>query len=221
MAVPKFLQQLVNTDFRNCEDKKLIDMTVRAKVIVSVYTSQEWLTPFEETMINGFRHYLEKMEEELQIKNILNFDIMEMLHMNINVDQLLKELESVTITALDDNALCCLGLKLRMALIVMSQQENLTETQRQTIEIVRKFDNLTAREMEQRGYRVVDSAELTDADPEEIAEALVDMDFNALLDWADALKETSAKNEKDAEMLVHVNNEIMRRSLERSGGLLS
>ena len=138
---------------------------------------------------------------------------MEMLHMNINVDQLLKELESVTITALDDNALCCLGLKLRMALIVMSQQENLTETQRQTIEIVRKFDNLTAREMEQRGYR--------DADPEEIAEALVDMDFNALLDWADALKETSAKNEKDAEMLVHVNNEIMRRSLERSGGLLS
>jgi hypothetical protein len=155
------------------------------------------------------------------IKNILNFDIMEMLHMNINVDQLLKELESVTITALDDNALCCLGLKLRMALIVMSQQENLTETQRQTIEIVRKFDNLTAREMEQRGYRVVDSAELTDADPEEIAEALVDMDFNALLDWADALKETSAKNEKDAEMLVHVNNEIMRRSLERSGGLLS
>lgn len=93
--------------------------------------------------------------------------------------------------------------------------------QRQTIEIVRKFDNLTAREMEQRGYRVVDSAELTDADPEEIAEALVDMDFNALLDWADALKETSAKNEKDAEMLVHVNNEIMRRSLERSGGLLS
>ena len=152
------------------------------------------------------------------IKNILNFDIMEMLHMNINVDQLLKELESVTITA---NALCCLGLKLRMALIVMSQQENLTETQRQTIEIVRKFDNLTAREMEQRGYRVVDSAELTDADPEEIAEALVDMDFNALLDWADALKETSAKNEKDAEMLVHVNNEIMRRSLERSGGLLS
>lgn len=54
---------------------------------------------------------------------------------------------------------------------------NLTETQRQTIEIVRKFDNLTAREMEQRGYRVVDSAELTDADPEEIAEALVDMDF--------------------------------------------
>ena len=144
---------------------------------------------------------------------------MEMLHMNINVDQLLKELESVT--ALDDNALCCLGLKLRMALIVMSQQENLTETQRQTIEIVRKFDNLTAREMEQRGYRVVDSAELTDADPEEIAEALVDMDFNALLDWADALKETSAKNEKDAEMLVHVNNEIMRRSLERSGGLLS
>ena len=57
------------------------------------------------------------------IKNILNFDIMEMLHMNINVDQLLKELESVTITALDDNALCCLGLKLRMALIVMSQQE--------------------------------------------------------------------------------------------------
>jgi len=144
---------------------------------------------------------------------------MEMLHMNINVDQLLKELESVTITALDDNALCCLGLKLRMALIVMSQQENLTETQRQTIEIVRKFDNLTAREMEQRGYRVVDSAELTDA--EEIAEALVDMDFNALLDWADALKETSAKNEKDAEMLVHVNNEIMRRSLERSGGLLS
>lgn len=35
---------------------------------------------------------------------------MEMLHMNINVDQLLKELESVTITALDDNALCCLGL---------------------------------------------------------------------------------------------------------------
>ena len=105
---------------------------------------------------------------------------MEMLHMNINVDQLLKELESVTITALDDNALCCLGLKLRMALIVMSQQENLTETQRQTIEIVRKFDNLTAREMEQRGYRVVDSAELTDADPEEIAEALVDMDFNAL-----------------------------------------
>lgn len=53
---------------------------------------------------------------------------MEMLHMNINVDQLLKELESVTITALDDNALCCLGLKLRMALIVMSQQENLTET---------------------------------------------------------------------------------------------
>ena len=80
------------------------------------------------------------------IKNILNFDIMEMLHMNINVDQLLKELESVTITALD---------------------------------------------------------------------------FNALLDWADALKETSAKNEKDAEMLVHVNNEIMRRSLERSGGLLS
>ena len=71
---------------------------------------------------------------------------MEMLHMNINVDQLLKELESVTITALD---------------------------------------------------------------------------FNALLDWADALKETSAKNEKDAEMLVHVNNEIMRRSLESSGGLLS
>ena len=139
---------------------------------------------------------------------------MEMLHM-------LKELESVTITALDDNALCCLGLKLRMALIVISEQENLTETQRQTIEIVRKFDNLTAREMEQRGYRVVDSAELTDADPEEIAEALVDMDFNALLDWADALKETSAKNEKDAEMLVHVNNEIMRRSLERSGGLLS
>ena len=122
---------------------------------------------------------------------------------------------------MDDNALCCLGLKLRVALIVMSQQENLTETQRQTIEIVRKFDNLTAREMEQRGYRVVDSAELTDADPEEIAEALVDMDFNALLDWADALKETSAKNEKDAEMLVHVNNEIMRRSLERSGGLLS
>ena len=58
---------------------------------------------------------------------------MEMLHMNINVDQLLKELESVTITALDDNALCCLGLKLRMALIVMSQQENLTENQRQTI----------------------------------------------------------------------------------------
>lgn len=52
---------------------------------------------------------------------------MEMLHMNINVDQLLKELESVTITALDDNALCCLGLKLRMALIVMSQQENLTK----------------------------------------------------------------------------------------------
>ena len=71
---------------------------------------------------------------------------MEMLHMNINVDQLLKELESVTITAFD---------------------------------------------------------------------------FNALLDCADAVKETSAKNEKDAELLVHVNNEIMRRSLERSGGLLS
>ena len=63
LAVPKFLRQLVNTDFRNCEDKKLIDMTVRAKVIVSVYTSQEWLTPFEETMINGFRHYLEKWKK--------------------------------------------------------------------------------------------------------------------------------------------------------------
>lgn len=126
---------------------------------------------------------------------------MEMLHMNINVDQLLKELESVTITALDDNALCCLGLKLRMALIVMSQQENLTETQRQTIEIVRKFDNLTAREMEQRGYRVVDSAELTDADPEEIAEALVDMDFNALLDWADALRKLPQRTKRTPKCL--------------------
>lgn len=37
LAVPKFLQQLVNTDFRNCEDKKLIDMTVRAKVIVRLH----------------------------------------------------------------------------------------------------------------------------------------------------------------------------------------
>lgn len=36
---------------------------------------------------------------------------MEMLHMNINVDQLLKELESVTITALDDNALVLSGVE--------------------------------------------------------------------------------------------------------------
>ena len=79
LAVPKFLQQLVNTDFRNCEDKKLIDMTVRAKVIVSVYTSQEWLTPFEETMINGFRHYLEKMEEELQKRGVLIVNVAELI----------------------------------------------------------------------------------------------------------------------------------------------
>ena len=76
---PKFLQQLVNTDFRNCEDKKLIDMTVRAKVIVSVYTSQEWLTPFEETMIKGFLHYLEKMDVELQKRGVLIVNVAELI----------------------------------------------------------------------------------------------------------------------------------------------
>lgn len=103
LAVPKFLQQLVNTDFRNCEDKKLIDMTVRAKVIVSVYTSQEWLTPFEETMINGFRHYLEKMEEELQKRGVLIVNVAELIEGHeAEIAEVLKEFSLLYLMRLAD-----------------------------------------------------------------------------------------------------------------------
>lgn len=99
LAVPKFLQQLVNTDFRNCEDKKLIDMTVRAKVIVSVYTSQEWLTPFEETMI----HYLEKMEEELQKRGVLIINVAELIEGHeAEIAEVLKEFSLLYLMRLAD-----------------------------------------------------------------------------------------------------------------------
>ena len=90
LAVPKFLQQLVNTDFRNCEDKKLIDMTVRAKVIVSVYTSQEWLTPFEETMINGFRHYLIEGHEAEIAEVLKEFSLLYLMRLADELGEMTK-----------------------------------------------------------------------------------------------------------------------------------
>ncbi len=141
--------------------------------------------------------------------------------MNINLDQLIKELENTTISDLDDEALCALGLKLRMAVIVMSQHKNLTAEQQQTMDVIRQFDDFVAGAMFARGYRVVDSDELVEANPEDLVEALVDMDFSALIEWADVLKETAAENEKDAEILNYVNSEIMRRSMEMSGGVIN
>ncbi len=146
---------------------------------------------------------------------------MKMLQMSINLDQLIKELESMVIADLSDNELCNLGLKLRMASTVMSQQQNLTAVQQQSVETICRFDSLVAREMEYRGYRVVDSAELTDISLEEVVEALSEMDFITLLDWVDVLQKTAAENEQDAELLDYVYNEIAYRSLKNSGGLLN
>lgn len=103
LTVPKFLQRLVNTDFRKCENEELTEMTVQAKVIVSVYTSQEWLTPFEETMINGFRHYLEKMEEELQRRGVLIVNVAELIEGHeAEIAEVLKEFDLLYLMSLAD-----------------------------------------------------------------------------------------------------------------------
>ncbi len=79
LQTPKFLQQLVNTNFQKCADDELVELAVRAKVIVSVYTSQEWMTPFEQTMVKGFQHYLEQMDDELEKRSIVLVDVRELI----------------------------------------------------------------------------------------------------------------------------------------------
>lgn len=143
------------------------------------------------------------------------------LHISIDLDQLVKDLENIRVSEMETQALCELGLKVRIAAIILQQQPLITARHQQTNEIIRSYDQILTDEMQRRGLQIVDSAELVDADPEDIAEALVDMDFSALIEWAEALKETAQENKQDADMLVHVNNEIMRRSLEMSGGMLS
>ncbi len=142
-------------------------------------------------------------------------------YLSIDLEQLIKDLENVRIPEMETQALCELGLKVRIATIVLQQQPLTTAQQHQTKEIICSYDQALTDEMQRRGLQIVDSAELVDADPEDIAEALVDMDFSVLIEWAEALKETAPENKQDADMLAHVNNEIMRRTLEINGGMLN
>ena len=108
--------------------------------------------------------------------------------MYINLDEFMKELAQTDIAKLDDQSLCELGLKLRIVRIVVPKQPKLTEQQQETVRIFTEFDEAATEEMAARGYQVVDSDDLRDANPEAVAEALMSMGMQELLEWSAALE---------------------------------
>ncbi len=137
------------------------------------------------------------------------------VNMYVNLDEFMKELAQTDIAKLDDQSLCELGLKLRIVRIVVSQQQQLTEQQQETVRIFSEYDELVTEEMAARGYQVVDSNDLHDADPEAVAEALMSMGMQELLEWSVALE--GSTDDKDVRMLSFINNELVRRYSGMSG----
>lgn len=143
------------------------------------------------------------------------------MNLNIDVDRMLKSLEKENFHLLDDERLCQLAIEVRTALIVLRDEQAALPGAAEAVELFESYDKVLGAELETRGYRVADSATLLSADAEEIAEALIDLDFQTLLDWSDSLKNTAENNVEDAYMLSFVNEEIHRRTLELNGGMCS
>lgn len=131
------------------------------------------------------------------------------VNMYINLDEFMMELAQTDIAKLDDQSLCELGLKLRIVRIVVSKQPKLTEQQQETVRIFTEFDEAVTEEMAARGYQVVDSDDLRDANPEAVAEALMSMGMQELLEWSAALE--GSTDDKDVRMQSFINNELVRR----------
>lgn len=137
------------------------------------------------------------------------------VNMYINLDEFMKELAQTDVAKLDDPSLCELGLKLRVIRIAVSKRQQLTKQQQETVRIFTEFDEMVTEEMAARGYKVVDSDDLRDASPEVVAEALMSMGMQELLEWSASLE--GSTDDKDVRMQSFINNELVRRCMGMNG----
>ena len=139
----------------------------------------------------------------------------------INLDEELDNLRKCDLRSMDDESLCQLGIRLRLACTVAKQQNDLSAKQSQILAEVTGYSAAVEKEMAVRGYRVVDSWDFADMEPEEIMASIEDAPLDGLMKWYDALEKTAETNEDDKLMRVLIGDEISRRCLAMSGGLVN
>ncbi len=147
---------------------------------------------------------------------------MEKTEQTINLDELVVDLKSCDFRHVDDTTLCQFGLKLRVVSLIAEQMDpdNLSPKQRELIVEALKYNSIVEKEMSNRGYRVMDSSDLSEMSSEEIRASLMYVPMQTLVDWYEELKHTTC-SEEDAHLLLHLGDELMRRSLENCGGIPS
>ena len=141
------------------------------------------------------------------------------VNMTINLDELIYELKKCDFRKINDEALCQLGLKLRIATTVAEQDNHFTEKQRLILQEAIQYKSVVENEMYNRGYEIVDTDELPSKSPEEIITALENAPFDVLMQWYDLLIQTAEENEDDAQIFAFVCEEISRRTSAMSGGM--
>ena len=141
------------------------------------------------------------------------------MNMTINLDELIDELKKCDFRKINDEALCQLGLKLRIATTVAEQDNHFTEKQRLILQEAIQYKSVVENEMYNRGYEIVDTDELPSKSPEEIITALENAPFDVLMQWYDLLIQTAEENEDDAQIFAFVCEEISRRTSAMSGGM--
>ena len=141
------------------------------------------------------------------------------VNMTINLDELIDELKKCDFRKINDEALCQLGLKLRIATTVAEQDNHFTEKQRLILQEAIQYKSVVENEMYNRGYEIVDTDELPSKSPEEIITALENAPFDVLMQWYDLLIQTAEENEDDAQIFAFVCEEISRRTSAMSGGM--
>lgn len=141
------------------------------------------------------------------------------VNMTINLDELIDELKKCDFRKINDEALCQLGLKLRIATTVAEQDNHFTEKQRLILQEAIQYKSVVENEMYNRGYEIVDTDELPSKSPEEIITALENAPFDVLMQWYDLLIQTAEENEDDAQIFAFVCEEISRRTSAMGGGM--
>ena len=85
--LPDLLKELAETDFQSMETTDLCRLVVKVRVAVCTLENKGALMPAEMVMLNGFRFYYSKMENELKNRNCYIVEVGELLNQNRDLVQ--------------------------------------------------------------------------------------------------------------------------------------
>lgn len=134
----------------------------------------------------------------------------------LNLDELVRYLETLDLTALDDQALTDLGVQLRTVDLYLPPPTRLNLKQQQVVDVFRKYEEQVTALLTERGICIKDLRDLAEDSPDSFAEMLISLDIQTLLDWINLFEPSAMEDERAAIVLSFLHEELVCRA-EASG----